>query len=228
MRLRPVFSNGTEERQYAALQPFDLDTLLPGEGPWELELGFGKGKYLLRSAQERPDVRFFGIEIVSKYYRLLKGRSERKGLDNLLLARGEALYMLATMLPRGFASRVHVYFPDPWPKSKHHRRRLFDPETADLVLGALKPGGELVFASDFLEYGELIWDILQGYPALDLQRHEGPWPDGARTNYEAKFITEGRPILRFTGRLAADVEPGALHPEGAPRILAGTAPPRDG
>ncbi len=219
-----VFAAGERETAFAELpQPLGLETLLPGDGPWEVELGFGKGRYLLRRAQEAPERRFLGIEVVSKYYRMLRDRGRRHGAENLLLIRGEALYLLSACLPRGFASAVHVYFPDPWPKSRHHKRRLFDPETVDLVLGALRPGGELFFATDFLDYGELVAKILADFPGLSIERRAEPWPDGARTNYEAKFITAGRPILRLHGRLAEGAEPGALHPRGEPGILAATA-----
>ena len=125
----------------------ELDELLPG-GPWEVELGFGKGRYLLRRAEESRERRFLGIEVAGKYYRLAATRAERRGLENLLLIRGEALYALSALLPSGFAEAAHVYFPDPWPKSRHQKRRLFDRETVDLVLGTLARGGRLFFATD--------------------------------------------------------------------------------
>ena len=193
-------------------QPLDLDTLVPPGGPWEVELGFGKGRYLLRSAQEHGERRFLGIELVSKYYRLLLTRARKRQLQNLVVVRGEALYLLSTVLPQGFASALHVYFPDPWHKNKHNKRRLFDRETIDLVLGALRP--------DYLEYGDLVTEILESHPDLKVDRVEEPWPDGARTNYEAKFITEGRPICRLRARLAESVEHPAFHPGGEQGIVA--------
>ena len=165
--------------------------------------------------------------MVSKYYRLAKDRGRRHGLDNLTVIRGEALYLLATQFPRAFADKLHIYFPDPWPKTKHRKRRLLDPETVDLVLGTLRPGGELDFATDFLEYGEKVWDLLDSHPDLELTRHDEPWPDGARTNYEAKFIREGRPILRLTARLDPAATPGALHPRGRKSITAAVSTQRD-
>lgn len=225
MRLEALFSAGERETALRELVPIlDLDTLLPGRGPWEVEIGFGKGKHLLEQAAAHPERRFLGIEVVSKYFRMVRHRALRRRLGNLVVVRGEALYLLATALPRGFAEVLHVYFPDPWPKSRHHKRRLFDPETVDLVLGVLQPGGRLFFATDFLDYGEEVAEILAGYPGLHTERHAGPWPDGARTNYEAKYMAEGRPILRLTGRLDSAVPPGALHPAGAARILAACAP----
>lgn len=224
MRLETVCTaRGREHRLRDLPAAFSLDHLLPGEGSWEIEIGFGKGRYLLRSAVHNPDRRYLGIELVSRYYRLLCDRARRAEASNLVLARGEALYLLSAVLPSAFASRLHVYFPDPWPKSRHHRRRLFDPETLDLVLGVLRPGGELYFATDFIEYGLRVREILDGYPGLDVESRRAPWPDGARTNYEAKYMAEGRPILRLRGRLAAGAAGPRFHPEGRSGVLAATA-----
>ena len=192
-----------------------------GSGDWEVELGFGKGRYLLRRAAEEPDRCFLGVEVATQYYRLARDRAERRELGNLALIRGEAIYLMAAALTAGWAESVHVYFPDPWPKDRHHKRRLFDPETVDLVLGLLRPGGKLFFASDFLEYGELVREILARHPAVELELVRDLWPDGARTNYEAKFVAEGRPIVRliatrrelFSGDLL-------LHPAGRTGVLA--------
>lgn len=198
--------------------PLDLDRLLPARGPWQMELGFGKGRFLLRAAAEEPAQRFLGVEVAGEYYRLAARRAARRGLDNLLLAHGDALYLLSAVLPRGFAAAVHVYFPDPWPKTRHQKRRLFDPETVDLVLGALRPGGRLAFATDFLSYGELVAEILSGYPGLTVRRCTA-WPGGARTNYEAKYVAEGRPILRLEAVLEGSAE--RLHPGGRAAVVSG-------
>ncbi|HEY0783305.1 MAG TPA: hypothetical protein VGE98_12675 [Thermoanaerobaculia bacterium] len=217
--IRPVqVSTAAGDESLDRLQvPLPLDRLVPGDGEWEVEIGFGKGRYLLRRCLESPERRFLGIEVVGEYHQLFVDRARRRGAGNWLALRGEALYLLASVLPRGFAAAVHVYFPDPWPKSRHHKRRLFDPETVDLVLGLLRPGGRLLFATDFLEYGEIVLGILSGCPSLQVERRLGPWDDGARTNYEAKYEAEGRPILRLAATLA---EPAALHPEGAVAVLA--------
>lgn len=232
VRLGTVFAARGRELFLRDLDlPLDLDTLLDGPGDWEVELGFGKGRYLLQQALAHPERRYLGIELVSKYYRMLQRRAQSHGAENLAVARGEALYLLASVLPRGFARAAHVYFPDPWPKARHHKRRLFDPETVDLVLGLLGPGGILCFATDFIEYGEVVVEILQSFPGLQVDLHPEPWPDGARTNYEAKYIEEGRPILRLTARWAAgDAPPNPLHPAGRAGILAassGTSSPKE-
>jgi tRNA (guanine-N7-)-methyltransferase len=199
--------------------PLDLDAILPGSGAWEVEIGFGKGRYLLRRATEDPQTRFLGIEIALKYQRILTRRARRRGIQNLATLRGEALLVLASVLPQQFARTVHVYFPDPWPKARHNRRRLFDPGSVDLVLGLVAPGGKLCFATDFLEYGALVEELLRSFPGLDVRRVEGVWPDGARTNYEAKYIEEGREILRLEAVPKPDR--AAFHPRGRDGILVG-------
>lgn len=193
-------------------------------GKWELEIGFGKGRYLLQRAQQDPEVRLLGIELVSQYFRLAAERAHRKGLDDLVLMQGEALFILATWLPRSFARRVHVYFPDPWPKAKHHRRRLFAEETLDLLLDALTPDGELVFASDHQKYAARVLEVLEGHPGLELEHRHQVWRDGPRTNYEAKYVEEGRPITRVLVRKQAGLAGEALiHPVGRDGLLVAPA-----
>ena len=199
--------------------PLPLGEYLPGAGPLEVELGFGKGRYLLRRAEEDPGRRFLGIEVVTKYYKMVRRRMRFRGLENLLLLRGEALYLLATALPRGIATAVHVYHPDPWPKARHRKRRLFEADTVDLVLGLLAPGGRLWFASDFTEYGGRVAELLDGHPQLEVRRHDA-WPEGPRTNYEAKYVRQGRSIVRLEARCAGEA---GLHPEGRHAVVAATA-----
>ena len=228
MRQPTTFADVRREIELRNLSlPLRLEDLAGGpsaapNAPWEVEIGFGKGRYLLDQAAAHPDRRYLGVELVAKYFRLAQGRARRRQLGNLVLVRAEALFLLSAVLPRGFASRVHVYFPDPWPKSRHHKRRLFDPETVDLVLGLLRPDGELFFATDFLDYGHLVLEILRDFPGLIVEPQNEPWPGGARTNYEAKYIAEGRPILRLRARFER-LDPVALHPRGKDGVLAATA-----
>jgi len=199
-------------------QPGALDSLLPGTGPWEIELGFGKGRFLLARAEAQPGSRFLGVEVAGEYFRLVARRLERRGLANLALVRAEALSLLATTIPPGSASALHVYFPDPWPKSRHQRRRLFSPSSVDLVLGALAPGGTLWFATDYLDYGEEVRRILASFPGVEVRTVEGGWPEGPRTNYEAKYEREARAILRLEVRARALEGP---HPDGRRALVAG-------
>ena len=225
MSLPIVLSTAERERGLAELPlPLDLDALVPGGGDWEVEIGFGKGRYLLRRAAEEPQARFLGVEVAPSYHRLVVERARRRGLRNVLAVRGEAQAVLSTVLPHAFARAVHVYFPDPWPKSRHERRRLLDAESVDLVLGLLRPGGTLWLATDYLAYGEAVEALLAGHPRAEVRRLPGGWPEGARTNYEAKYVAQGRPILRFEVRWRGGEGASALHPRGAAGVLAAYRP----
>ncbi len=192
-----------------------LERLVPGTGPWEVELGFGKGRFLLARAASHPDRRFLGIELAGEYFRLVASRLARRRLANVLLIHGEALALLATALPPRFADALHVYFPDPWPKTRHVRRRLLSPATVDLLFGALAPGGRLQFATDHPAYGAFVERLLNGAPGARVERVEPGWPEGPRTNYEAKYVAEGRSIVRLE---ASQEGAAGIHPAGVSRL----------
>lgn len=201
--------------------PLEIERLIPDRRYWELEIGFGKGRYLLKRAQEEPSAGFVGIELASQYFRLAVRRARHRRLGNVLMLRGEALYLLAACLPETFVRAVHVYFPDPWPKSRHHKRRLFEPENLDLLLRVLSPGGALYFATDHLPYGRLVEGLLRSHPRLRVVRRRR-WPDGARTNYEAKYSEEGRSVLRLEATLLSG-PPTLVHPAGRDGLVVGPA-----
>jgi len=220
------------ERTLADLpQPLPPGALLPqplldGDGDWEVEIGFGKGRYLLRRAAAEPEGRFLGIEVAQEYHEILVDRARRRGLRNIAAARGEAQTLLSAVLPHGFARAVHVYFPDPWPKARHERRRLFAPESVDLVLSLLRPGGILWFATDFVAYGEVVRELLEAHPRTRVTVIPGAWPAvgpqpaGPRTNYEAKYVQEGRQILRLAVEWSGAEGLAAVHPRGVAGVLA--------
>jgi tRNA (guanine-N7-)-methyltransferase len=190
-------------------------------GPLELEIGFGKGRFLLTRAAEHPETTFLGIEAAELYWTETTRRAERRGLENVITVCGDALYVLAACLGDAIADAVHVYFPDPWPKTRHHRRRLFDPSTVDLVVGVLAPEAPLYFATDHAEYGALVEAVLRAYPAVEVERVAGRWPEGERTHYETKYELEGRPILRLVATRRAATSAVLLHPGGRAEVAAG-------
>ena len=151
----------------------DAGSLAAARGRLEIEIGFGKGRYLLARAAAEPDTTFLGIESAALYWAETTRRAERRGIGNLITLCGDALYLLAARLERESADAVHVYFPDPWPKTRHHRRRLLDPSTVDLVVGVLAPGASLYFATDHADYGAAVCEVLDRYPAVGVERVEG-------------------------------------------------------
>ncbi|MFQ5767162.1 MAG: tRNA (guanosine(46)-N7)-methyltransferase TrmB, partial [Acidobacteriota bacterium] len=117
----------------------------------ELEIGCGKGRFLIHSALTLPTRDFLGIERAHRFYRVALARTEKRGLQNLKLVRGDARELLAN-IPASSLRAVHVLFPDPWPKRRHRKRRLFREEFVQGVVRVLAEGGFLNLATDHTEY----------------------------------------------------------------------------
>lgn len=168
--------------------------------PVEIEVGFGKGLFLLTTAQSCPDTNFLGIEIVRKYQLYTATRMAKRGLINVRLAQADARSFLRDMVETASVQAVHVYFPDPWWKTRHHKRRVFTAEFAQECTRILKPGGRLHAATDVPEYFAVMTEILAAIPNLT----ELPRPDEKEpvhdldylTNFERKFRKQGKPIGR--------------------------------
>ncbi len=178
--------------------PFDFSTVFGNHRPVELEIGIGKGRFLLAQAMARPEVNFLGVEWSLKYLRLAKERAQRRALSNVRLFRADARHVLQALLADRSVTRVHVYCPDPWPKKRHRKRRLFTPATVVHIERALVPGGYLDLSTDVREYFEEIREMVPC--ASGLREAEDPLfpigsPDG-RTSYEAKYLQAGCPIHR--------------------------------
>jgi tRNA (guanine-N7-)-methyltransferase len=178
-----------------ATEPFVPERVFGRTGPLELEIGFGKGRFLLRSAAAHPEIDFVGIEVATEYFRLALGRAEKRGLPNLRLVWGDARQFVEELLPDRSLDRVHVYFPDPWPKRRHQKRRILDPVFAHTLARRLRPGGELRVVTDHEDYFRQILLSLGAEPrflpcAAPEEETEG------LTNYEVKYRAEGRPIYR--------------------------------
>lgn len=178
----------------------DLPGLFGNPNPVELEVGFGKGLFLIRSAQERPDVNFLGIEIVRKYQLLAATRIAVRKLPNIKVTCSDAKVFVKERIPSGSLDTVHVYFPDPWWKTRHHKRRLFTTEFAKECIRMLRIGGLLSFATDVEDYFAMVKGVVAVLPQL----HSLPTPQESKpvhdmdylTNFERKFRKEGRPIYR--------------------------------
>ena len=140
-------------------------TLYDNDAPLELEIGSGKGLFLTNEAIRVPEHNFFGIEIIAKYARhaaarLVKAENKRiesLGNGNLRNARmfsGDAQPLLDSRIPAGSLEAVHVYFPDPWWKKRHRKRRVVNRQSVQNILGVLRPGGRFHFWTDVLDYFE--------------------------------------------------------------------------
>ena len=122
------------------LSRLDFAVLFGNTAPVELELGAGDGSFLLQYSAAHPEVNFLGVERLFGRLRKIDRKGRRQGLKNLRGLRMEATYLMDWMIAPASLSAIHVYFPDPWPKKRHHRRRLINPAFAALAAQSLRPG----------------------------------------------------------------------------------------
>ncbi len=178
----------------------DLAALFGRPAPVEMEIGTGKGRFLLESAAAHPDRNWLGLEIEPEYCALVRIRAAGKGLGNVRIEPLDGREFVIRRLRPGALAALHVYFPDPWPKKRHHKRRLVTPEFAAAAGRALVPGGLLRVASDHAGYWNVIETVFGGEPLLERLAEEetGPWTSG--TSYERKFAASGRPVFKAVFR----------------------------
>ncbi|MBI2805421.1 MAG: tRNA (guanosine(46)-N7)-methyltransferase TrmB [Planctomycetes bacterium] len=175
--------------------PIDWACLFGNEHPIEFEVGFGKGLFLTTQGQARPDTNFLGIEIERKYTLLTATRVARLSLANVKLACTDARWFLKERVRDAVVSALHVYFPDPWWKTRHRKRKLFTREFAEQCARVLKNGGGLHFATDVEDYFTETIGMLKQIPTLQPADSEDGG-DGYLTNFERKYRLEGRAIHR--------------------------------
>ncbi len=181
-------------------RPISWPDVFGNDRPVEVEVGFGKGLFLLNASETCPDVNFLGIEIARKYQLFVATRMAIRRRSNVRLACADARLLLRACVAAGSVRAVHVYFPDPWWKKRHHKRRLFTPGFAQAAERVLEAGGRLHAVTDVEEYFHHIRATVQEHSSL----RELPPPDPKQpshdldylTNFERKFRKEGRPIYR--------------------------------
>lgn len=122
--------------------------------PLVIEIGFGMGKATWMIAKDNPDINYLGIEVHRPGVGRLLWEMREHEIDNIRIIEHDAVEVLETMLPKGSVSAFHIFFPDPWPKKKHHKRRLVRRPFTDLLASRLTPGGYLYFVTDWAEYGD--------------------------------------------------------------------------
>jgi tRNA (guanine-N7-)-methyltransferase len=168
--------------------------------PGEVEIGSGKGTFLLHRARARPEVNFLGIEYARAYCEYAADRCRRAGLTNVRMLAADAMHVLRVCLPDFSLWRIHVYFPDPWPKRRHHRRRLVQPPFVREVLRVLHPGGQLLTVTDSFDYFDQIRTVLASVPGLahiDFPSMADASGELVGTNFERKYIAQGRPFYKL-------------------------------
>lgn len=170
-------------------QQLDLDRLFGRAAPRILEIGFGMGETTASIAAAHPDVDYLGIEVHTPGVGSLLKLIDAHGLSNLRLIQHDAVEVLREMIAPGSLDGAHIFFPDPWPKKRHHKRRLVQTDFIALLASRLKPGGYLHLATDWEEYAEQMLAVLAAEPQLE-NTADGYAP---RPDYrpQTKFETRG-------------------------------------
>ncbi|MFC1497224.1 tRNA (guanosine(46)-N7)-methyltransferase TrmB [Verrucomicrobiota bacterium] len=166
----------------------------PGK-PLEIDLGCGKGRFLVARAKSYTEINFLGIDRLLVRLRKVNKKIIREGLNNVKLLRIEASYAVKHLLPPETVSSFYIFFPDPWPKKRHHKRRLFTSSFLDALYRTLKSSGHIHIATDNLNYFEEICDLFGKDPRFKTEPPFEP-NDEEKTNFELIFTEQNAPIGR--------------------------------
>jgi tRNA (guanine-N7-)-methyltransferase len=183
-----------------APRPSNSRTIFGNDRPLELEIGSGKGTFLLAESGARPEVNFLGIEYARRYWLFAADRLRRAERSNARVVLAEASAFVRDFIENESLSAIHIYFPDPWPKTRHRRRRLIQPSFLEELASKLKRGAHLSIVTDHQEYFALIAACVKRSPLVEV--------DFARTcaavetelvgsNFERKYRREGRNLYRL-------------------------------
>jgi tRNA (guanine-N7-)-methyltransferase len=180
---------------HSIVKRLDLTQIFPRPQPLEVELGCGDASFLADYARRHPERNFIGVERLLGRMRKLDRKGRRAGLTNLRGVQIESSYFLQYLLPPQAASALHVYFPDPWPKKRHHKNRLINESFPRLAQAALAPGGEVYLRTDDEDYFAQMTGVFGA--SKEFQRIETP-PELAEllTDFEREFRARGIETLR--------------------------------
>ena len=179
--------------------PLDFRSLFNRGADTVLEIGFGNGETLVEQAVAAPEKNFIGIEVHEPGVGHCMLKASEAGISNLRLIVHDAIEVLRHQVPMESLSRLNLYFPDPWPKKRHHKRRIVQPGFVDLVADRLKPGGTLHIATDWAAYAEHIDDVLAAssrFECAERHEHGGEKPlDRPQTKFERRGLRKGHRIV---------------------------------
>ena len=177
--------------EFDAQHPLNLATLFGNDNPVWLEIGFGNGESLAAMAGANPQINYLGIEVHAPGVGHLLMKIGEAGLQNLRVMRHDALEVLEKALPPASLAGIQLFFPDPWHKKRHHKRRLVQPPFVELVASRLEPGGIFHAATDWEDYARQILTLFEARPEL-FDNLAGPG------NYAPR--PETRPLTKFEQR----------------------------
>jgi tRNA (guanine-N7-)-methyltransferase len=189
-RLWPVLGRQARDADGRPAPRLDLEEWFGRSAPVVLEIGCGSGVSTLAMAQQEPHLDFIAVEVYKRGLAQLLSAIDRAGVSNIRLIRGDGVDVLEHLLGPESLIGVRVFFPDPWPKARHHKRRLLQPATVALIADRLKPGGVLHVATDHAGYAEFIAETGDAEPRLE--RVTG--------DLSALPISVRRPVTKYEGK----------------------------
>ena len=180
--------------RYGAPQEGMLDagTLFGPDVPMIMDIGFGDGEALAELARRHPERGYLGVEVHRPGIGRLLQRLEEAGTQNVRVACADAVELLERRVPDQALAGLQLFFPDPWPKKRHHKRRMVQPAWAALVARRLRPGGFLHLATDWQDYAEHMVSVLEDCPALDNAAGAGRFADDPGERPVTRFERRGR------------------------------------
>ncbi len=190
---RGPFSTVNDDVRKAAVRIFDSGM------PVEMEIGCGKGKFIVARAEENPDIQFIALDRVLKWMKTGIRRSGKRALQNLIFLKTEAREFLTECVPAASLQACYILFPDPWPKKRHHKRRLVTADFLRTVAKRLKEGGVLFLATDHEDYFRVMEDAVSesNLPWQRVKRrvNQRETLGAVKTNYEAKYESRGKNLF---------------------------------
>lgn len=179
------------------LLPFSAMFAVPQ--PVELDLGCGKGGFLLARARAHPEINFVGVERMLKRVRKVDSKIKAAGLTNVRLLRVECMHAVRNMLPEESITTAYIFFPDPWPKRRHQTRRLISTAFVEALCASLTPGGTVHIMTDHLEYFEAARSVFARHSRFSTTPFPA-FPEEERTDFEKVFTKMKRQIGRCSFR----------------------------
>jgi len=176
-------------------EPCDWERIFANQNPVEVEIGPGKGRFLFQEAQRRPEVNFLAIEWAGRYLRILLGRQGKKRFRNVRFAHADARRLFRDWIPENSLQAVHIYFPDPWWKKRHSKRKLVEPKLIGNLERSLREEGLFYFATDVKDYFEMVLQMMADFPnfrKISEKRYSPDDPENPdRSNFETKMRKSG-------------------------------------
>lgn len=174
----------------------NIESAFGRTGPLILEIGFGMGETTEKIAQSRPEDLFLGVEVFNAGVGSLLNRIDHSGLSNVRIIQHDAVEVLRDMIAPDSLSGVHIYFPDPWPKKRHHKRRLIQPAFVSLLASRLAPGAYIHLATDWEHYAHQMLEVLSGEASLtNTADGFAPRPDyRPQTKFETRGLKLGHGV----------------------------------